>query len=358
MKLSKKKLGIVSLVIVATAALGLIFGPFKNSQAGTQSSAVTINKGDLSNSITASGDVEAQNQATLTFLTSGRVAYVGVKEGAPVQKGEVLANLDTTIAAHNETAAEAQYRSAQAALNKVIDDIHLFQYGNGGFNNVGSVNETQTQKTQRQQAEEVVNVAYDNLQSVKKQLELQSIVASFDGKVLSIQNISEGTNASPTSGSTITIVGGGELKFVANVLEQDIDQIHGGQTVSIKLDSKKERIFSGTVSRIANGKSTLSDGRNVIKVDIQSSDLQTNAQTGQTGNIEIIINQTGTIIIPSWTVLGNKYIWVIANGQAVLKEVKVGITVDGKTSIISGLSPNDQVILNPQFIAKNKYKLL
>lgn len=357
MKLNIKKLSMICGLVIIVIILGLFFGIFKSSNANNQPTTVSVDTANLASTITESGDVEAQNQANLTFLASGRIAYLGVKEKDQVKKGDILANLDITIASHSVTAANAQYRSAQSALNKVLDDIHLFQYGNGGFANVGSANETQTQTTQRQQAEEAVNVAYDNLQSAKKQLELQSIVAPFDGKVLSIQNISEGTNVSPTSGSTITVVGGGELKFVANVLEQDINQIHEGLPVTIKLDAKKDLNLSGTVKNIAAGKTTLPDGRTVFKVDIQSSDLQTNIQAGQSGNIEISINQTGANV-PSWTVLANKYIWVISGSKAVLKEVKVGTTVDSKTSIISGLSPNDQIILNPEIIAKNKYKLL
>ncbi len=358
MKLGKKKLGIIGLMIVIVVALGLFFGPFKNSQAINQSPTETITNGNLSNILTASGEVQAQNQANLTFLTAGRVAYLGVKEGDQVKKGEVLANLDTTVAAHNVTAAQAQQRSAKAAFDKVIDDIHLFQYGNGGFDNVGTANETQDQKTKRQQAEEAINVAYDNLQSAKKQLELQSIVAPFEGTVLSIQNISEGTNVSPTSGSTITVVGGGELKFVANVLEQDIDQIHENQAVTIKLDAKKDLQLSGTITKITAGKTALPDGRNVFRVDIQSTDLQTLSQAGQTGSIEISIDQAGVTVVPSWTVLGSKYVWVMQNGQATLKEVKVGTTVNGNTIIISGLGKDDQIILNPEIITKGKYKIL
>ncbi len=359
MKADIKKLSIVGgLAIVVIAAI-IFFGQFKSFNANNQPITQSLNTANLASTITASGNVEAQNQATLTFLTSGRISYVGVKEGDLAQKEEVLASLDTTIIAHNETAAEAEYRSARSALNKILDDIHLFQYGNGGFANVGTANETQTQKTQRQQAEETVNVAYDNLQSARKQLELSSIIAPFDGKILTIANISEGSNVSPTSGSSITITGGGKLKFVADVLQQDIDNVHIGQTVTIKLDNKKDLKLNGTVEKIAGGKTTLPDGRNVFKVDIQSISLQTQTQAGQTGSIEISIDhQAGTVVVPSWTVLANKYIWVISDGQAVLKEVKVGQTIDGKTSIISGLSGKDRLILDPQLIARNKYKLL
>lgn len=315
-------------------------------------------KVNFSNLITASGDIEAENQTSLTFLNPGRVTYLGFKEGDKVQKGQVIASLDTTILEHNITASEAQYRSAQAALNKILDDIHLFQYGNGGFANVGTANETQTQKTLRQQAEEAVNITYDNLQNAKQQLALSTIVAPFDGTILSIQNISENANVSLSSNSSITLVGSGKLKFVSNILEQDINSIHEGQAVSIMLDSNKDLKLSGTVSKIASGKSTLANGTNVIKVDIQLNDSPAMIQPGQTGSISISSTLSGVTTVPSWVVLSNKYIWVLENGQTTLKTVKIGPTEQGQTVITEGLTPSDKLILNPQLIAKNKYRIL
>lgn len=352
-KINKK---VLVLILAFFLVGGFFLNPFKG-KANDQQVSVTAKPGNLASLITAPGDVEAQDQDNLSFLTAGRVAYLGVKEGDKVQKGEVLASLDTTIASHNLTAAQAQYRSAQAALDKVLDDIHLFQYGNGGFANVGSGNETQTQKTQRQEAQEAVNAAYDNMQSASQQLALQSIVAPFDGTILSVQNIENGINVLPTSGSLITIAGGGELKFVADISQQDINQIFPGQEVTINIDAFKNRKFSGSVTKIADSKTVLADGRVIFKVDVESADLAANAQAGQSGTIEISTRQAGTVV-PSWTVLADKYVWVISEGKIELKKVTVGETIDGRTTITSGLNPSDQVILDPQIIARSKYKLL
>jgi HlyD family secretion protein len=196
------------------------------------------------------------------------------------------------------------------------------------------------------------------LQSAKKQLEFSTIVVPFDGTILTIQNISEGANITPTSGSFVTLVGGGDLKFVGNVLVQDSDKVQEGQNVTIKLDTKKDMNLIGTISRIAQSKITTPDGKNVIQVDVESMDLQQQAKVGQTGSIEIKVAANGVTTVPSWVVLGGKYVWVIENGQAILKEVKVGQTQDGKTSILSGLSQFDQIITDPEMIIKNKYPIL
>ena len=354
----KSKKGL-SILVVFLLFLGLFFFVFlKSPQAQNSPQFANVQPSNLTNLITASGDVEAENQANLTFLNQGRVAVVNFKEGDQVLEGQVIASLDNTIASHDETAAEAQYRSAQAALDKVLDDIHLFQYGNGGFGNVGSANETQTQKTQRQEAQEAVNVAYDNLQNAKKELEYSTIVAPFDGKILSIQDIEVGTNVTAISGNSVTLVGSGKLKFVADVLEQDINQIKVGMPATIKLDANKNQQIMGTVDRIAADNTVLPNGQTVIKVDIVSDTLQTSAQAGQTGTIEISQDQTQGVNVPAWTILDNQYIWVSENGVPKLKQVQIGKTSGDQAQIISGLDSGDQVILDPSVIIKSKYPIL
>src|SRR3989304_8052793 len=51
-------------------------------------------KGDLTTTISASGKIGAEKKADLTFLTSGRVSWVGVKEGDRVHAWQGLASLD------------------------------------------------------------------------------------------------------------------------------------------------------------------------------------------------------------------------------------------------------------------------
>lgn len=355
----KNKIILISTVLIITGFSGLLWQNRNSGSLATEDVSTSRAKHtSLAKTISGSGNVQPQNQETLFFLASGRVAYLGFAEGDRVSEGVVIASLDATVLEHSVTSAEAQYRSAQAALNKVLDDIHLFQYGNGGFANVGSANETQTQKTARQEAEEAVNVAYDNLQSAKKELELSTIIAPFNGKISSIQNISPGTNVSLVSDSSVTVAGGGPLKFVANILEQDIGNIHQGQPVTIKLDADKLNNFKGTVEKIAPTQTVLPDGRKIVKVDIQSDDLQTNARAGQTGTIEVSINLNQNAVVPSWLILANKYIWVFSANRPQLKQITAGQTVDGFTQVTSGLSGQDQVILNPEVIAKGRYKFL
>ncbi|MCL4367294.1 hypothetical protein M1563_03965, partial [Patescibacteria group bacterium] len=148
-KVLNKKILTSFLVIVLVVLLGLFVVPQFN-KGFSQGSITTTSVQNLPGQVIVAGSVSSESIANLSFLTAGKLTYLPLQEGSQIKKGQVVAAVDPTQAQQDVTSAQAEVQSAQAALNKVLDDIHLFQYGNGGFANVGSANETQTQKTQRQ----------------------------------------------------------------------------------------------------------------------------------------------------------------------------------------------------------------
>ena len=55
-----------------------------------------VEKKNLIRSFSASGNIEASQKASLHFLTSGKVVWVGVEKGTDISKGQALVSLDTT----------------------------------------------------------------------------------------------------------------------------------------------------------------------------------------------------------------------------------------------------------------------
>ena len=55
---------------------------------------VSVKRGDLKQELTISGTVDAEEKVTLRFKTSGRLSWVGVKEGDYVKKYQAIASLD------------------------------------------------------------------------------------------------------------------------------------------------------------------------------------------------------------------------------------------------------------------------
>lgn len=72
--------------------------------------------GDVTKVVTATGTVQSSSTANLTFGAAGRLASLKVKVGDPVQKGEVLAELDKNQLQVQVTSASANLKSAEAKL--------------------------------------------------------------------------------------------------------------------------------------------------------------------------------------------------------------------------------------------------
>ena len=92
MKFIRKKWKIISILVVIAFILFLVF---KNKNKEFKST--FVQKGKISEELILSGEINAINYAKLAYETSGKVIYVGVKEGETVKKGKLLSKLDTTV---------------------------------------------------------------------------------------------------------------------------------------------------------------------------------------------------------------------------------------------------------------------
>jgi HlyD family secretion protein len=85
---------------------------------GSDASTAVVTRGSIEQTVSASGNVAAERQATLAFQSSGLVAQVLVEEGQPVEAGQVLARLDTTSLEQQIVSAQASLNTAQARLKQ------------------------------------------------------------------------------------------------------------------------------------------------------------------------------------------------------------------------------------------------
>ena len=146
------------------------------------------------------------------------------------------------------------------------------------------------------------------------------------------------------------------MLFETQVPDADIDYVHVGDSVQIKLDSDQSQMYNGTVSQIYPQKVAIASGGTGYKVDIESPSLAASSKYGAAGSVLIQPATNGTITsVPAWTVLGHQYIWVLDGNTPKLIQVTVGQTRGGWTEILSGISANQQVIINPQSLIKKGY---
>jgi HlyD family secretion protein len=103
---------------------GALSGSASQSGSSTNVQLATIQQGDLSLSVPATGTIMANQTANLTFDTNGTIKDVLVQEGQSVKAGQVLAVLDDTTQQASLKQALANLQSAQAALDKVLEPVN------------------------------------------------------------------------------------------------------------------------------------------------------------------------------------------------------------------------------------------
>jgi len=109
--LKTKKFWIIAVIVLVVAYIG--YGQYKKATAPPNYDTVTVIRGDIAQTVEATGKIQSANDLQLRFETAGTLGDVKVKEGDSVKAGQLLASLRASDLA----AAVAQ---AQANLNQKI----------------------------------------------------------------------------------------------------------------------------------------------------------------------------------------------------------------------------------------------
>jgi len=356
---------IVTVFVVAIGIFGFTF--LANAYQSPKTETVDVTP--ISQQILATGSIAAQNQAVLNFQMGGKLIYVPLKEGDTVYQGEIVAQLDTytlqkqlQIAANNYQATKNNVNQSQenqsAGVIEGQQRTTLDQTNKQGYS---AVPETQVihDTVQRivDNAQLSQNSAQLNVDLASYALQLATLTSPINGIILHEDVSTAGVNVSPAT--TFIVADPGSMIFSANVRQQEIAFISIGNPAAVSLDVLNGQTLSGVVDKIYPQKMTLANGDQVYRVDIKVNNLPTSIKFGQSGTVLIKSNfNQKVILVPSWTVLSDSYIWVLDNKKMVLKKITTGDTIDGQTEIMSGLSDTDKVITNPQSIVSKLYSIL
>lgn len=333
----------------------------------TNSESATVKSVD--SSIIADGTVTAQNQAELHFQTGGKLVSVPFKEGDQVTEGQTIAQLDTYPLQEQLTEALDNYQSTrdqfdQAQQNSTVNVTQNVQkgqdnfYGGGpeaGDNNSNANYFDDLAKRIVDENQANLNSSVINVQIANYAIQMATLTSPLTG-VLTHEDVNvAGQNVTPET--TFVVADPNTKVFRANVPASDIDYVSVGMNATVMLDGVANRI-DGTVSNIYPSKITLADGEEIYQVDIQSDDIKNMSKLDQGGSVIIMTNAQNVILVPAWTVLSNKYVWIDNNGTPELKTVTVGAIHGNDIEITGGLSKTDKVITDPSVIPAKHYTIL
>lgn len=249
MKNRKVRISLI-LAVIAIAVVLLFIKPFSDKTAAITYETVTVEKGSIVNTVTATGTVEAMTSVDVGTQVSGIIENVYVDFNDKVKRGQLLAKLD-------EVPLRAQLQQSQASVDQAQAE---FNYQESNYQRLKALYEKQLiSKSDYDQAVynyERSKASLDNAKSAydrnKVNLDYATISSPIDGVVLN-RAVEEGQTvaASFNTPTLFTIVNDlTQMEVQTSVDEADIGKIIQGQRVEFTVDAYPDSKFEGVVSQV------------------------------------------------------------------------------------------------------------
>lgn len=291
----------------------------------------------IKQTLTLSGEVVADKDSKLKFLSAGRLTYLKVSTGDSVKKGELLASIDTTDLKTVEITAENTWLAADAAAKKAEDDVK---------NHAGD--ETFAQKVTRVTAQTARDAAYFKWQAAKQALRDAYLIAPFDGIVAIVNNLQVNTNVA--ADAYIEVVDPQTLYFSADLDETDLNKVTVGQKAEISLDAFEEESFDSQIMSIDFAPRPDVTGT-VYGIHFSlPAEFLNKFRLGLNGEAEVVLQQKESAVVLPYNALleirgDSAKIKIIKNGSEEVVEVKLGILTDNEAEILTKLDPQTIVVI-------------
>jgi HlyD family secretion protein len=207
------------------------------------------------------------------------------------------------------------------------------------------------------QAQAQVSQAKAQLEEKEEEYRNSTIVAPMDGMVLSRDvEVGDAVSSILVLGSAATLVMTlGDIHEVyvkGKVDESDIGKVFIGQPARIKVESYKDRTFSGKVTKISP-LGVEKDNVTTFEVRVSIDNAKGELKSQMTANAEIILDEhKNVLMIPEGSLIYDKDRKASVevpdpHGKEGKKkvDVAVGISNGSKTELLSGLKEGQQVVL-------------
>lgn len=316
--------------------------------------------------LNATGYVVADTKASVASKTTGRLEWLGVREGSVVKAGEVIARMDNgdirAVLAQREADVEsARARLRQAEAEVVDAEFNLKRQQDlkaQGFVAQSAVDAAQNRAQQARAAVVAQNAAVRASQAsvaeVKVLLDNTVIRAPFSGVVLTKQ-ADVGDVVTPLSASTnskaavVTMADLSTLEIEADVSENSLAKVSVDQPVEIQLDALPDLRLAGHVSRIVP---TVDRTKATVKVKVQFDEKNTRVLPDMSSKVAFLTRALRAgehtprpAVNPAAIREGKAF--VVRNGITHLQTVSTGARLGELIEVTSGLQNGDIVVIMP-----------
>ncbi|SFP10853.1 efflux RND transporter periplasmic adaptor subunit [Ralstonia sp. NFACC01] len=311
--------------------------------------------------LTLPGTLQGYVESPIYARTSGYVLRWFKDIGAHVDKGEVLALLDTPEV--DQELNQAQATRNQAAARKALAQTSLTRWQNLRQKDAVSQQELDERTSAANQAQADLAAAEANVRRLQELQGFRRVVAPFAG-VVTKRNVDVGAlvNAGNAGANRelFTLAQTDPLRIYLYVPQAYSQQVKVGQDVAVTLAELPGQTFHGTIARASGA---IDATTRTMQVEVQLPNKDGRLLPGAYVQVAIKGKATGdeagasakadapvAFTVPTNTLLFRKEgprIAVAENGHVDLRPVTIGRDYGRTVEIISGLKATDALILNP-----------
>ena len=262
---------------------------------------------------------EYQAERTLTTLAAGTVTAINVQEGGAVNKDDIVLQIS------GEDLTEAI-----------------------------------------QSAAETLRSAELNMDNLQEAMNNYTVTSPISGTI--IEKNAKAGDALTAGADLCTIYDLSYLVMVINVDELQVSDISVGQSVQVTADAVPDKTYTGTVTRVSM-KGSSNGGTTTYPVTVRIDETE-GLRPGMNANAEIVIAEAGNALaVPNAAIVRGGYVLVTKDSPSaanadpdmtapegyVYVPVKIGVSDDDYTQIISGVTGNDTVAYDPSSVSTDDY---
>ena len=375
------------IALVALVAVGgtvyAVTRPSGEEAASTTYTTAAAETGNLSVTVSGTGNLAVDNTTDVYAAVSGEVASIEVAEGDKVKKGDVLFTLDSGTAKAETAKAVASYRQsqqsvAQAEANLVKAENNLDTLEDRADEPSSTVTSAditaakaeitsaKASLTAAKASRSSSQLSYDQIKDAEGDLTVTAPVAG----VIYTLDIAVGDTVSPSGGSSASSASAGgatattsssssgasaviapeqPLSVLLTVNEVDLPALEVGQRADIDFDALPDTTATGKVYSIAE-EGTNNSGVVTfdvwLSIDVADESLRPGMSSAATIVTAIVKD---AVLVPNAAVKsdsdGSYYVQVLdATGAPQKVTVEAGLASATQTEIISGISAGDEVV--------------
>jgi HlyD family secretion protein len=263
------KVGLIIGVLALAGGGGIAYSMNKKKNAGTEVRMEQVSRRDLVSAVTASGKIEPQTSVDISADITGRIIEIAVEEGDLVHKGQFLLQIDPAQYQAAVSRAEGVVSSTQATLLQVRASRDQAERDWKRADELIRLGPNLIAPQQAEAAKTALEVAEATYQATRAQLDQSRaglreakdnlaktrLVSPITGRVVRLA-VEEGEVAVPgtfsrETGLLLTIADLSVILAKVQVDETDVVRLTDRDSVEVTIDAYPDSTFVGRVTRVS-----------------------------------------------------------------------------------------------------------